>query len=56
MFGNQNPGEPHGKQNPLRWDTSTATVVLVLGALAFLVFVKWNVGASANIGAGAGRR
>jgi hypothetical protein len=51
MFGNQAPGEPHGKQNPLRWDTSTASTVLVVGALAFLVFVKWNVGASASIGA-----
>ena len=52
MFGNTQPGESHGKQNPVRWDTSTGTVVLVVTALAFLVFVKWNVGASAHIGAG----
>lgn len=52
MFGQQSPGEPHGKQNPFRWDASVASAVLVVGALAFLVFVKWNVGASAHIGAG----
>lgn len=51
MFGQSQPGDPHGKQNPVRWDTSTGSVVLVIGALAFLVFVKWNVGASAHIGA-----
>lgn len=51
MFGQSDPGEPHGKQSPLRWDASTATCVLVIGALAFLAFVNFNVGASANIGA-----
>jgi hypothetical protein len=52
VFGDTAPGEAHGKQNPFRWDTSSSTVVLALLALGFLVFVKWNVGASAHIGAG----
>jgi hypothetical protein len=46
-----NPGEPHGKSSPFRWDPSSAAAVLVLGALAFLIFVNFNVGASATIGA-----
>lgn len=51
MFGQTNPGDPHGKQNPFRWDASTAASLLVLGALAFLVFVNFNIGASASLGA-----
>jgi hypothetical protein len=35
----------------LRWDPSTAASVLVLGALAFLVFVNFSFGASAHVGA-----
>ena len=48
---NQTPGEPHGKQSPWRWDASTASSVLVVAALAFLVFINFNVSASAHIGA-----
>lgn len=51
MNGSNTPGEPHGRQSPLRWDASTAASVLVLAALAFLVFVNFNVSASAHIGA-----
>ena len=51
MFGQNQPGESHGKQSPFRWDPSTGAVVLAMGALAFLVFVKFNFGASAHIGA-----
>lgn len=51
MFGQTSPGQSHNKQNPLRWDTSTAACLLALGALAFLVFVNFNVGASASLGA-----
>lgn len=51
MFGQNQPGESHGKQSPIRWDASTAASLMVLGALAFLVFINFNVGASAHIGA-----
>ncbi len=51
MFGQTAPGMSHNKQNPLRWDASSAACVLVIGALAFLVFVNFNVSASAAIGA-----
>jgi hypothetical protein len=42
-------GTPHGKQSPFRWDPSTASAVLVLGALAFLVWVNFNVSASVSV-------
>lgn len=42
-------GQPHGKQNPIRWDASTAAALIVLGALAFLVWVNFSVSASASI-------
>ena len=42
-------GQPHGKQSPVRWDASTAAAVIVLGALAFLVWVNFSVSASASI-------
>jgi len=45
------PGQPHGKQSPFRWDASTAACGLVLAALAFLVFINFSFGASAHIGA-----
>jgi hypothetical protein len=52
MYPNNAPGEAHGKSSPFRWDASSAAAVIVLGALAFLIFVNFNVGASAHIGAG----
>jgi hypothetical protein len=42
-------GTPSGKQSPFRWDPSTASAVLVLGALAFLVWVNFNVSASVSV-------
>ena len=45
------PGEPHGRQSPFRWDPSTAASLIVLGALAFLIFINFSFGASAHIGA-----
>lgn len=41
-------GTPHGKQNPIRWDTSTAAALIVLGALAFLVWVNFSVGVTTS--------
>lgn len=46
-----NPGAPHGKTSPIRWDTSTAAGLIVLGALAFLIFVNFNISSSAHIAA-----
>ena len=47
------PGNPHGQQSPWRWDASTATVVLVLVALAFLAWV--HVSFKGSVSARAGR-
>lgn len=44
-----NVGTPSGKQKILRWDPSTAAAVLVLGALAFLVWVNFTFSTSATI-------
>ena len=55
-MANGTPGEPHGRQNPIRWDASTATCVLVVGALAFLVFVNFNVRGGATASASLSRR
>ena len=46
------PGNPHGKQSIWRWDASTATVVLVLVALAFLAYVNvtFRGGVTAKVG------
>lgn len=48
------PGEAHGRTSPWRWDTSTASAVLVLGALAYLVLVAhtFQVAGSARVSAG----
>lgn len=43
-----NAGTPHGKQSVLRWDPSSAASLIVLGALAFLIFVNFNFSTSAN--------
>lgn len=42
-------GQPHGKQSILRWDPSTAASLIVLGALAFLVWVNFSVSTSASL-------
>lgn len=47
-----NVGTPHGKQSIFRWDASSAASLIVLGALAFLLFVHFNFSASTSIGAG----
>ena len=47
------PGNPHGTQSPFRWDASTASVVLVLVALAFLTWV--HVSFKGSVGAKIGR-
>jgi hypothetical protein len=49
------PGEAHGRSTLLRWDTTTAAGAIVIGALAFLIFVHFNFSAGAHIGAGAHR-
>ena len=46
-----NAGTPHGKQNWIRWDASSAASLLVFGALVFLIFVNFNFSSSAHIGA-----
>lgn len=55
MDPNTDPGQPHGKSNPIRWDTSTAASVLVLAALAYLVFASRVLKVSASASAGVGR-
>lgn len=51
----QYPGTAHGKVSPLRWDPATASAVIVLGALAFLVFVNYAFAGSASVSASARR-
>lgn len=43
-------GQAHGRTTPFRWDASSAASVIVLGALAFLVWVSISFSASAHIG------
>lgn len=44
-----NVGTPHGKQSVLRWDPSSAAALIVLGALAFLVWVNFAFSSSLSI-------
>lgn len=44
-----NVGVPHGKQSMFRWDASTASVALVVGAFVFLIWVHFAFGASASV-------
>lgn len=44
-----NVGTPHNKQSILRWDASTAAALIVLGSLAFLVWVNFAFSSSASI-------
>lgn len=47
-----NVGVPHGKQSMFRWDASTATVALVVGAFLFLALVRVTFGGHASVSAG----
>lgn len=49
------PGTAHGKVTPLRWDPATASAAIVLGALAFLIFVNYAFAGSVSASASARR-
>lgn len=57
-YDDTSAGQPHGRSNPIRWDVSTATAVLALGALAYLVIAKraFKVSGAGSVSASAGVR